>query len=199
MRDFALGLCRHRFTRPAVFVLIGGILIVDMAQQARAWREFLVEQPRPAPNQPVSERANIDLEKLEGLFGVAVPPPSRLHKTTLPLTLLGSFVSAQGKHSVAVIQVAGKAPRRIFVGQEVTTGVALQAVSTDHVVLMRSGISEQLFFPRRMAVLQVDKTREYPSFNASQLRKLSVQPSSRVTAQKVEGLLRGLARPESTR
>lgn len=160
----------------------------------------MAAEPLEVASSEAPKRSAVELERIVGLFGVsAAEPKEPLRKTTLPLILLGSFVSAQEKHSVAVIQIAGKAPRRIAVGQEVTTGVNLQAVSTDHVVLMRNGTSEQLFFPRGMATLKEDSPRDYPRFNTSQLRKLSVQPSSRVAAQKIEGLLQGLARPESAR
>ncbi|WP_212631859.1 type II secretion system protein N [Pseudomonas sp. KB-10] len=195
MQDYALRLWSHRFTFPAVLVLIGGILLVDMAQQVLAWKELLAE-PSLASAPTVPDRTQIDLKQVEMLFGVTVPTRPQPQKTSLPLTLLGSFVSAQAKHSAAVIQVSGKMAKRVAVGQEVTAGVRLEAVFADHIVLIRSGIPEHLFFPRGMAEQSREKRSGYPSFNAAQLRKLPTQPPSRVAAQRLEGLLQGLTRSE---
>nr|WP_176947218.1 type II secretion system protein N [Pseudomonas benzenivorans] len=167
-------------------------MVFSLLQQFQQWQTLLASKPLLVSEPAVPKRAAVDLEQLGGVFGPTAPkakePP---RKTTLPLTLLGSFVSAQVEHSAAVIQVAGKAPKRVVVGREVTQGVHLEAVSADHVVLTRGGVPEHLFFPRAMAVLGSlgERRTAYPAFGAAQLRKLPALPPDRVVQRKLQGLL----------
>lgn len=112
----------------------------------------LLHSPAPVTDSPPSTNPNrpLAVEPLQGLFGTPVqhnsdqPAPP----TNLQLTLLGSFVNPDSKRSTAIILVAGGKPRRLAVGDEINSGVRLQAVHQDHVVLSRNGREESLHFPR---------------------------------------------------
>lgn len=199
MQRFALRLWRHRLILPVTLGGVGLLMVFSLWQQYQQWQALLASKPLVVREPEVPVRAVIDVEQLSGVFGSstakAKDPP---RKTTLPLTLLGSFVSAHAKHSAAVIQVAGKAPKRVVAGQEVTQGVRLEAISADHVVLRRGSVSEHLFFPRTMAALGTSGERHtaYPTFSTAQLRKLPTLPSNKLAQQKLQGLLQGLRREQ---
>ncbi|MEJ2622467.1 MAG: type II secretion system protein GspC [Candidatus Thiodiazotropha sp.] len=87
------------------------------------------------------------------LFGKAgaVAKPKKVDKkapeTRLNLTLHGVFVADQPENGAAII-AKGSDQKYHKVGSAVMSGVTLQAVYTDRVVLLRNGQSEVLRFPK---------------------------------------------------
>jgi general secretion pathway protein C len=87
------------------------------------------------------------------LFGKAgaVAKPKKVDKkapeTRLNLTLHGVFVADQPENGAAII-AKGSAQKYHKVGSAVMSGVTLQAVYTDRIVLLRKGQSEVLRFPK---------------------------------------------------
>jgi general secretion pathway protein C len=87
------------------------------------------------------------------LFGKAgvVAKPEKVDKkapeTRLNLTLHGVFVAEQPENGAAII-AKGSDQKYHKVGSAVMSGVTLQAVYTDRVVLLRKGQSEVLRFPK---------------------------------------------------
>jgi general secretion pathway protein C len=87
------------------------------------------------------------------LFGKAgaVAKPKKVDKkapeTRLNLTLHGVFVADQPENGAAII-AKGSDQKYHKVGSAVMSGVTLQAVYTDRVVLLRKGQSEVLRFPK---------------------------------------------------
>lgn len=197
MHRLALQLWRHRFTLPAVLGAVGLLMALSLVQQHQQWQTMLTDSAPPTPASAAPDGKTIDLEQLGNLFGVVTPkvkePP---RNTNLPLTLLGSFVNTRTEHSAAVIQVSGKAPRRVVVGQEVVQGVRLEDVSADHVVLVRGGVSERLFFPQaneqRGNSASAGPSTAYSTFKAAQLSKLPALKADKRAQQKTEMLLQAL-------
>lgn len=118
--------------------------IIDFVRLLRSPVPVASEASAAAQQQPIS------LDHLQGLFGTPVhqqgnqaAPP-----TNLQLTLLASFVNPDSQRSTAIILVAGGKPKRLTVGDEINSGVRLQAVHQDHVVLSRNGRDESLRFAR---------------------------------------------------
>lgn len=176
MRHLALRLWRHGLTLPVAAGVVGILMSASLWKQSRELQALTSSMPVSSKAPAELKRSVLDLAQIGELFGITLQSPQQPpRKTTLPLTLQGSFVSAHTKHSAAVIQIAGKAPKRVMTGQEVSPGVHIEAVYKDHVVLSRSGVSERLLFPRAMALSAVAEARrpDYPTFNATQLRMLS--------------------------
>jgi general secretion pathway protein C len=100
---------------------------------------------------PADSNQLADLAKLH-LFGVAgVTKPKKVDKkapeTHLNLTLHGVFVAEKPEMGAAIIGT-GSTQKYYRVGSGVISGVTLQAVFTDRVVLLRKGQSEVLRFPK---------------------------------------------------
>jgi general secretion pathway protein C len=88
------------------------------------------------------------------LFGVAGATKkakkidSNAPVTRLNLTLHGVFVADEAEKGEAIIGTSGNVQKYYKVGNAVMSGVTLQAVFNDRVVLLRNGQSEVLRFPK---------------------------------------------------
>jgi type II secretory pathway component PulC len=139
------------------------LILIGAAQQYHQLQALMFKQDArstPATANPAPQA--IDQARIAKLFGAhaaqsAVPPQA----TNFPLELLGSFVNVAPENSAALIQAEGKPARRVIVGQNVASGVRLAAVSADHVLLERNGVSEHLTFPRTLEHKKVH-SREKP-------------------------------------
>jgi general secretion pathway protein C len=110
-----------------------------------------VDKPSSTKPGPTDSNQLADLAKLH-LFGVAgVTKPKKVDKkapeTRLNLTLHGVFVAEKPEMGAAIIGT-GSTQKYYRVGSGVMSGVTLQAVFTDRVVLLRKGQSEVLRFPK---------------------------------------------------
>ncbi|MEW8508494.1 MAG: type II secretion system protein GspC [Candidatus Thiodiazotropha sp.] len=103
-------------------------------------------------NRSVSNRLD-DVAKLH-LFGVAgaSTPAKKIDtkapETRLNLTLHGVFVADDTDKGEAIIGTSGNVQKYYKVGSAVMSGVTLEAVFNDRVVLLRNGQSEVLRFPK---------------------------------------------------
>ncbi|MEW8027142.1 MAG: type II secretion system protein GspC [Candidatus Thiodiazotropha sp.] len=88
------------------------------------------------------------------LFGVAGAAKTvkkidtKAPETRLNLTLHGVFVADEAEKGEAIIGTSGNVQKYYKVGNAVMSGVTLQAVFEDRVVLLRNGQSEVLRFPK---------------------------------------------------
>ncbi|WP_158541195.1 type II secretion system protein N [Marinomonas piezotolerans] len=85
------------------------------------------------------------------LFGVSAESPSLsevVKETTLSLQLKGVFPAQDPEHGMAIIASKGQNDGLFTVGEQVSRGVVLQAVLSDHVVILRGNTKETLFFER---------------------------------------------------
>lgn len=115
-------------------------------------------QPSSAEQSSTSTAAEVDTNQLTNLaklhlFGVAgaTTKPrkvdSKAPETRLNLTLHGVFVAEKPEDGAAIIGT-GSTQKYHKVGGAVMSGVTLQAVFTDRIVLLRNGTSEVLRFPK---------------------------------------------------
>ncbi|MNF27604.1 Type II secretion system protein N [compost metagenome] len=193
-------LCRHPLSPVAALISVGLLMVSSLSHQLLQWNALLTEVPRIVPAGLSSSRAAVDLKQIAGLFKPdALEAEVIPRNTNLPLTLLGSFVHNRSEQSVAVIQVSGKVPQRLALGDEVIQGVRLQTVRSDHVVLMRGGVSERLFFPRVMTLhsTPADASRgaTYQAFHADLLKKLPGVAAS-VSQKGAKVILLGIKSPK---
>ncbi|MCU7923255.1 MAG: type II secretion system protein GspC [Candidatus Thiodiazotropha sp. (ex Dulcina madagascariensis)] len=108
----------------------------------------IIDKRDPADSNRLAEVAKLHL------FGVAgaVQPVKKVDKkapeTRLNLTLHGVFVGEESEKGAAIIGTSGSVQKYYKVGNAVMSGVTLQAVFEDRVVLLRNGQSEVLRFPK---------------------------------------------------
>jgi general secretion pathway protein C len=115
-------------------------------------------QPQDAGAQPSAQDRSIanqldSVAKLH-LFGMAGAKQevkkvnAKAPETKLNLTLHGVFVADDADKGEAIIGTSGNVQKYYKVGSAVMSGVTLQAVFDDRVVLLRNGQSEVLRFPK---------------------------------------------------
>ena len=185
-----------------VLVSASLLMVLSLTHQFAEWRALLTVEPKIPPTERASASSAVDLKQVAQLFKPAAGEiDAAPRNTNLPLTLLGSFVHNRTERSVAVIQASGKAPQRLVPGQEVIQGVRLQAVHPDHVVLVRAGASERLFFPRVMALHSTPtgagQGTAHRPFHAAQLEKLPGVAMNE-SQEKIKARLRGITPAEGT-
>jgi general secretion pathway protein C len=131
---------------------------------------------------PTTQRNNNELDNVAKLhlFGVAgaVKTPKKIDtkapETRLNLTLHGVFVGDEAEKGEAIIGTSGNVQKYYKVGNAVMSGVTLEAVFSDRVVLLRNGRSEVLRFPK------VSQSRAIPTSGSSQRSNRSTRSSSQV-------------------
>jgi general secretion pathway protein C len=115
-------------------------------------------QSKGTKSSPTAKRRDTS-QKLDSvvklhLFGVAGATKtakkidSNAPVTRLNLTLHGVFVADEAEKGEAIIGTSGNVQKYYKVGNAVMSGVTLQAVFNDRVVLLRDGQSEVLRFPK---------------------------------------------------
>ncbi|MEW7990191.1 MAG: type II secretion system protein GspC [Candidatus Thiodiazotropha sp.] len=116
------------------------------------------------------------------LFGVAGAPKAvkkidtKAPETRLNLTLHGVFVADEADKGEAIIGTSGNVQKYYKVGNAVMSGVTLQAVFNDRVVLSRNGQSETLRFPK-VSKRSAPAARKRPASSKGATR-LSTGPSA---------------------
>jgi len=101
--------------------------------------------PRPVPR----VEPTLELPAATALFGTL----GRGEATEAPgsgaIKLLGVIAAAGGREGYAVLRVDGKHILAVRAGEDVVSGVRLQSVFPDRVVLERGGARETLLWPER--------------------------------------------------
>jgi general secretion pathway protein C len=129
-------------------------------------------KPTPAANSRDASEQLDTVAKLH-LFGVAGVSKtvkkidSNAPTTRLNLTLHGVFVADKPEKGEAIIGTSGNVQKYYKVGNAVMSGVTLQAVFEDRVVLLRNGQSEVLRFPKVSEPRTATSTRKSSRKSAS--------------------------------
>ena len=152
-KTLSQGYERHvRWLIPAVQVLL--LIAIAIAAARLIWS--LIPTPesarwRPAPVQMtnVGQDAGPKLDMILSarLFGIYQPQAANLDAapdTSLNLTLLGIFAGTRKEESRALIGQPDGDEKPYSIGQDVVSGVNLQAIFADRVVLSRNGQLETL-------------------------------------------------------
>ena len=106
-----------------------------------------VEQPTQTDSNQLAKLAKLHLFGVAGATKPVKKVDQKAPETRLNLTLHGVFVAEQPEQGAAIIGT-GSVQKYHKVGGAVMSGVTLQAVFTDRVVLLRKGQSEVLRFPK---------------------------------------------------
>jgi general secretion pathway protein C len=156
----------EKFIGSQLPIVVTLLLILLVSRQAANFTWSLIPAPDTPYNVPpvsavrsteqISSQTDLDrLDKVAELhlFGVAGAPKAaakvdaKAPETHLNLTLHGVFVADDPKQGAAIIST-GSVQKYHKVGGAVMSGVTLQAVFSDRVVLLRNGQSEVLRFPK---------------------------------------------------
>ncbi|HEX4872847.1 MAG TPA: type II secretion system protein GspC [Nevskiaceae bacterium] len=149
---------RHRTQLPAALSLLLAVLLTQSlagllwklvpSPEAARWQPAPVLAPSgPAPSAalPVREIASARLfGELVRASDTAALSPEQIRDTRLNLTLLGIFAATDGPRSRALIAQQNGEEKPYAVGDDVVSGVRLQQIFPDRVILSRNGQLETL-------------------------------------------------------
>lgn len=142
----------HHLLPWAVSLLLAVVMSVSFSNQWHQPPELLHEVPvrEWTHNEPKIAPSKYR----DRIFGEPRQPPHASSEQALPpsMTLVGSFLHAQGEHSSAIIAVPGRPPRLFKTGEQLVNGVILSDVQSDHVILSRGKSHHPLFFPEDLKV-----------------------------------------------
>jgi general secretion pathway protein C len=130
------------------------------------------------------------------LFGVAGTTKTvkkvdtKAPETRLNLTLHGVFVADAAENGEAIIGTSGDVQKYYKVGTAVMSGVTLEAVFEDRVVLLRNGQSEVLRFPKVSKPRTVTSTRSSSRRSRSSSAGIGPGPAAGSNLKKYSALLR---------
>jgi general secretion pathway protein C len=103
--------------------------------------------PTPLPRAQVTS-ASLRIESAYNLFGDAQSNASGVAQTGLAIKLLGIVAARRGR-GYAVVQLEPREIRALHEGEDISPGIRLAEIHTDHVVLMRNGAPETLAWPEK--------------------------------------------------
>lgn len=140
----------------AAVVVMAVTFVWQGANLFSVWRGADIDSTRLAIRAVGSSGSGIGLEQVAKLhlFGekanepvVAAPSAADMPQTDLKFVLVGAMTNSDAAKASALI-TTDKQTSRFFVGDTIATGVVLQEVRADAVVLKRNGKLETLSFPR---------------------------------------------------
>lgn len=152
-------------------LLLNMILLVLFGWLLAQWTWLVVlPKPRslPTPSLPFSAPLAADTIMSGHLFGQAVGggATSAPAKTFSNLKLQGVFAAIGSLPAFAIVVVDGKPAQPVQVGREATSGVVLEEVYPDYVLLRRNGVMERL---------NLEKSTLAPASGGAAEFKLNVQ------------------------
>lgn len=129
-------------------LLLHLVLFALVCAIAAYWVVKIVTPPPAAAPPPVAAPAPREADPVLAakMFGLVQAAPAQMSN----VQVLGLF--AAGKQSSAVLAVDGKAPRVFLIGQQVSPGTRLVAVTRDVAVLENAGARQEARAPARPAV-----------------------------------------------
>lgn len=119
--------------------------------------------PRPEPRaQPAVNNMTSNMTAANDLFGNLVQQRNSPAPTGIAIKLLGIVAASAGQRGYAVVQIKAGEILSVREGADITPGIQLAEVNTDHVILERGGTRETLALPERntstdIAIPQIKK------------------------------------------
>lgn len=123
--------------------LLNMTLLLGLAAVLAYWTWRLAAPAATSMFQPRTQQvAAFDPTALKGLFGGRAEAGDA-RATSLNIHLTGVFAAPGGRPAVAILKVNGQ-DMAVVRGSEVQTGVVLDTVEPDHVLLLNQGVKERL-------------------------------------------------------
>jgi len=135
-------------TATITLVTVAALVLFSLVAAYWTW-EWLA--PRPESRAQVAENTGSRAMSANGLFGNLELKRDRnsASPTGIAIKLLGIVADTTGRFGYAVMQLE---PRKILAvreGEDISPGIRLAEVGTDHVILERMGIRETLAWPKK--------------------------------------------------
>ena len=149
----AMSLDRSNFAQTALVsvLTVAALALLALVLARWTWAWLAPRTEAAAPSRAVADDRG---EAARTLFGNAPIASQQASPTASAIKLLGVVAAAAGHAGYALLQLQDKRTLAVREGEDITDGVRLQQVTSDHVVLERSGIAETLALPVNRAPLQ---------------------------------------------
>lgn len=107
--------------------------------------------PRPEPRAQVAANAGGHTASSNGLFGNLELKQERnsVSPTGIAIRLLGIVAGTAGRNGYAVIQLEPRQILAVREGEDISPGIRLAEIATDHLILERGGNRETLAWPEK--------------------------------------------------
>ena len=105
--------------------------------------------PLSPPRTQISEVSGVKIGSVGDLFGHLERANNSAAPTGISMKLLGLVAATEGRDGYALIQLNPTEVRTVREGAEIAPGIRLSEVSTNHIILERSGMRETLAWPEK--------------------------------------------------
>lgn len=105
--------------------------------------------PNPEPRAQVAANAGGHAASANGLFGNMERNQNSASPTGIAIRLLGIVAATAGRRGYAVMQLEPKEILAVREGEDITPGIRLAKIETDHIILERGGARETLAWPEK--------------------------------------------------
>ncbi len=147
------------FRNIIAFLLISWLAVV-LGKSLWTWltpTAYEIQLPQVSVSSAIQKKSYAAISgDLFGISAIQVDAAKPLVKTKLKLLLKGVLPSDPQENSVAFISAQGRPDKMYRVGDSVASGVKLQAVYTDRVILKRGLQSEVLYFAKNTGSILVE-------------------------------------------
>lgn len=136
------------FAQTAVIALvtIAALALLGLVGGYWTWQWLA---PRPEPHVQAQAEPGGQISAALDLFGSIPKDGNALAPTGIAIRLLGVIAATEGREGYAIVVLDGRQIIATRESQEITPGIRLANVATDHVVLDRNGVRETLAWPEK--------------------------------------------------
>jgi general secretion pathway protein C len=145
---------RSNLAQAVVFALSTATALIVLGFVAAYWTWVWIA-PSPEPRTQAAADPGGSMSA-GGLFGNVQRDRNSAAPTGIAIRLLGIVAATAGRRGYAVVELEPRQILAVLEGEDVTPGIRLAEVATDHVILERSGTRETLTWPEK------NKTAEPP-------------------------------------
>lgn len=135
-------------TASITLLTVAALVLFALVAVYWTWEWFA---PRPEPHAQVVANAGGHAKTASGLFGNLELKRDRssVSSTGIAIKLLGIVADTVGGRGYAVMQIEPKKILAVREGEDITPGIRLVEVGTDHVILERGGSHETVTWPEK--------------------------------------------------
>jgi general secretion pathway protein C len=127
---------------------LAGLALFGLVLAYWTWVWFA---PRTEPRAEAAAGEAGNWVSASGVFGRVERNKTSAAPTGIAIKLLGVVAASGGRRGYAVVQLDAKQILAVHEGGDVSSGVRLEEVHPDHVILERGGVRETLAWPEKRA------------------------------------------------
>ena len=140
---------RANFAQIAVVSGITLAALVLLGMVLAYWTWTWLAPPSESRAQ-LAEQTSGRVEDAHGLFGYAKRNGNIAAPTGIAIKLIGVIAATGGRWGYAMVQLEAKGSLAVREGDDISPGIRLAEVASDHVILERGGIRETLAWPEKI-------------------------------------------------